>query len=98
MKNRDIQIAFREKLALCAIIAFMCGVMLFFIVGFGRLICPKTNVMSAGEISTHRTLSDPYVIVSGKYYIINDIVQTHVFGGTQAVPGTTFEVSLLRYP
>ena len=88
----DIQMAFREKVALCVLIALMCGIMLFFIIGLGRLVCPKQNILSAGEISAYTSLTNPYVIIGGDYYNIKDIVQTHVYGGTFAVAASTFQV------
>lgn len=79
MKRPDIQMAWREKVALVLIIAMMCGSILFFIIGIGRIVCPKRNVLSEGELSgnPYNKTDNPYVILYGNYYRIPDIVKTH---------------------
>ena len=44
MKRPDVRMAWREKLALCIIILFMCLFLLFFIIVFGQLLCPTQQV------------------------------------------------------
>ncbi|KAH7101823.1 glycosyltransferase family 2 protein [Auriculariales sp. MPI-PUGE-AT-0066] len=41
MKRPDIQMAWREKVAICMIIYSFCGIVLFFIIFFGRVLCPN---------------------------------------------------------
>jgi chitin synthase len=53
MKRKDVRTAWREKLAINLIIWLSCGFAIFFVVEFPRLICPRQNVFSAGELSTH---------------------------------------------
>jgi chitin synthase len=50
MKNRDVRMAWREKLALCFIIFLMCAGMVLFIVGINPLVCPKQHVMQIPEM------------------------------------------------
>ncbi|KAI9354311.1 family 2 glycosyltransferase [Zopfochytrium polystomum] len=76
--KHENKIAWREKVALCIIIALMCGIVLFFIIGLSQILCPKTNVLSEGEIASRSTVGDPYVILYGVYYRIPDIVTDHV--------------------
>ncbi|KAL2915139.1 hypothetical protein HK105_205244 [Polyrhizophydium stewartii] len=104
-RRPDVQIAWREKLALCIIIFLMCASMLFLIVGLGRVLCPKQNVLSEGEVSTHNTLSDPLVIAYGRYYAVGDVLKTHVQGsapviGAAAMVSTVLgrDVSAMFYP
>lgn len=78
MPRKDIQMAFREKVALNIIIYFFCLVLLFFIVGFGRVICPNQEVLSKFELSSKTDLNDPWVSAFGRVYQISDIVQNHI--------------------
>ena len=74
MKRKDIQMAWREKVALNIIIFFMCCTMLFYIIGLGMIICPKQNVLSEGEIAAKNTLNNPYVVIYGDYYKVDSII------------------------
>ncbi|KAJ3264305.1 hypothetical protein HDU77_008867 [Chytriomyces hyalinus] len=78
MKRPDIRMAWREKVALCIIIAFMCGVMLFFIIGFGILICPRQNVYSAFELGSLNSVNNPFVYAYGRVYKIQGILDGHM--------------------
>ncbi|KAI0478644.1 glycosyltransferase family 2 protein [Xylariaceae sp. FL0804] len=53
MKRKDVQMAWREKLAINFIIWFSCLFATFFIIGFPMLICPKQYVYSAAELSQY---------------------------------------------
>ena len=77
MKRKDIQMAFREKLALNIIIYFFCLVLLFYIGIFGRLICPKQPVISSFELSSRTDINDPWVSAYGRVYQIKEIVANH---------------------
>ncbi|KAJ3296371.1 hypothetical protein HDU79_006850 [Rhizoclosmatium sp. JEL0117] len=78
LKRPDIRMAWREKLAICIIIAFMCALMLFFIIGFGMLICPHQNVYSAFEIASYTDINNPYVFAYGRVYRIGQVVNNHL--------------------
>ena len=67
--------AWREKLALNMIIWASCGLMLFYIIGLGRILCPVVRVLSQGEVDGLNTLKNPFVVVYGDYYKINEIVK-----------------------
>eukprot|EP00835_Amoeboradix_gromovi_P001253 NODE_54_length_26799_cov_0.554794.p1 type:complete len:1374 gc:universal NODE_54_length_26799_cov_0.554794:21572-17451(-) len=69
MKRGDVQLAWREKVALCLIILLMSLIVLFFIVGLGPLICPLQNIYSPFEL----TLNNEIVSAYGKVYSLNDI-------------------------
>ena len=77
MKRKDVQMAFREKLALNIIIYFMCAVLLFYIGIFGKLICPKQAVLSSYELNGRTDLKDPWVSAYGRVYQIGDVVDSH---------------------
>ncbi|KAG5461898.1 MAG: hypothetical protein BJ554DRAFT_5842, partial [Olpidium bornovanus] len=50
MTRKDVQMAWREKVALCIIIFFMCLVVIFFIGLFSPIVCPRQYVFSAEEL------------------------------------------------
>lgn len=50
-KTEGVRMAWREKVALCFIVAFLSGVMLFFVQGFGKILCPVQSFFTAQEIA-----------------------------------------------
>ncbi len=52
--------------------------MLFYIIGLGRIICPKQAVLSQGELEGRRSISNPYVSLYGSYYYIPPVIKNHV--------------------
>ncbi|KAJ3039984.1 hypothetical protein HDV00_011539 [Rhizophlyctis rosea] len=78
MKRKDIQMAWREKVALCMIIFVMCAALLFFIIGLGRIICPRQNVFSTFELQGKTDPNDPWVFAYGRAYQIKKLVDDHV--------------------
>ncbi|KAI9327398.1 chitin synthase-domain-containing protein [Obelidium mucronatum] len=79
MKSVDRRMAWREKFALCVIIALMNAAMLFFIIGIGLLVCPPKKEMSAGQISAKNKLgNNPMVYMYGTYYAAADKYNSHV--------------------
>ncbi|KAI6709453.1 hypothetical protein JHW43_008031 [Diplocarpon mali] len=69
MKRPDVRMAWREKLVLCFIILFINGFIIFWIVGFGKLLCPNQNkVWDAKEVATHTGTTDWWVSIHGKVY------------------------------
>ncbi|KAI8820137.1 chitin synthase-domain-containing protein [Fimicolochytrium jonesii] len=77
MKQKDIQMAWREKLALCLIIFLMCAVLLLFIIGLPLVLCPKQNLLSLDEIRVKTTEGDPYVYGYGKAYQVSSLMKRH---------------------
>jgi chitin synthase len=41
MKRKDVRMAWREKVAICFFIFLFCGIVIFYIIFFQRLICPE---------------------------------------------------------
>jgi hypothetical protein len=78
MYDRQVQMAWREKVALNLIILFLSASFLFFIVGMGLIMCPNQHFLSDDEIASRNTVKNPYVSMYGYYYKINDIVNSHV--------------------
>jgi chitin synthase len=69
--------AWREKLALCIIIFLMCGALMFFIIGFGPLICPREDAYSIFEVNLKKEMKDPWVYAYGKVYQVGELVGNH---------------------
>lgn len=53
MARKDVRMAWREKLAINMIIWLSCAFVVFFMVGFPRIICPTQHVMSLAELTTY---------------------------------------------
>eukprot|EP00842_Homolaphlyctis_polyrhiza_P005775 jgi/Hompol1/6199/HPOL_001018-RA len=101
MKRPDIRMAWREKVALCIIIAFVCLSLLFFIIGLRFIICPTVSVKSQDEIRQMSTAKFsgarmPWFAASGRYFYANDLMSQHLkdYGpstGPTALPNYVFE-------
>ncbi|BGP29363.1 hypothetical protein JCM10296v2_001102 [Rhodotorula toruloides] len=71
MKRPDVRMAWREKLALCMLIAFFCGIVIFYIIVFGKLLCPNYNkAWNTAELGYYSTASQFWVAVRGNVYDI----------------------------
>lgn len=69
MKRPDVQMAWREKVTICGLIFLSCATVLFYILAFGKIICPNQNkAWNAQQLSTHAGSDDYYVAVAGKVY------------------------------
>lgn len=77
MKRKDVQMAWREKVALCLIILFMCGFLIFFIGILGVLLCPKQHVYTHFEVQSHGSDNDAYMSVRGEVFDITNYPDHH---------------------
>lgn len=69
MKRADIRMAWREKVTICMMIAFTCGTIIFYIIGFGRILCPDMDkAWNTGELATHQGETDFYAAIAGNVY------------------------------
>jgi len=50
MNRADVQIAWREKVAINIIIYFLCIMVIFYIVALGRIVCPSKKEWSYGQL------------------------------------------------
>lgn len=72
MKRPDVRMAWREKVTLMALILLLNATMVFWIIGFGNLLCPnKDKVWSEKEVSYHQGDNDYYVSIHGIVYDIS---------------------------
>ncbi|KAG9231937.1 chitin synthase-domain-containing protein [Amylocarpus encephaloides] len=77
MKRPDVRMAWREKLVLVAAILFANGLIVFWIIGFGNLLCPnKDKVWDVNQLSTHQGDNDFWVGIHGKVYDISKFWKT----------------------
>ncbi|KAJ9109851.1 hypothetical protein QFC19_001830 [Naganishia cerealis] len=75
MKRADVRIAWREKTAICMMIFGLCGVILFYIIVFGRLICPdKDKAWNESELGTHTGTNDYYAAIQGQVYDVSETI------------------------
>jgi chitin synthase len=71
MKRPDVRMAWREKVILMFIIFLINATVVFYIVEFGRLLCPNFDkAWNAKEVSYHQGDDDFWVSIHGKVYDI----------------------------
>lgn len=76
MKRPDVRLAWREKLAIFWLIILMNGIVIFYIVEFGRLLCPNFDkAWSIEEVNQHQGDNDFWVTVQGIVYDVSDFVR-----------------------
>ncbi|KAF1940026.1 hypothetical protein EJ02DRAFT_424326 [Clathrospora elynae] len=69
MKRPDVRMAWREKVVLFLLIMLLNGAIVFYIVAFGKLLCPNKNkVWNTKEVSQHQGENDYYVSHHGTVY------------------------------
>lgn len=72
MRRPDIRMAWREKVVLVFIIFLINGIILFWIIEFGTLLCPNADkAWDQSQVSTHQGDNDFWVSIRGKVYDIS---------------------------
>ncbi|KAI8098085.1 chitin synthase-domain-containing protein [Gilbertella persicaria] len=84
MKRKDIQIAWREKFTLCLIIFFMSAFVIWFLVFFGKLVCPHQDVFSLSELQAHSKAENAYVAIRGEVFDLTKFAPHH--WASQVIP------------
>ena len=79
MKRKDVRTAWREKLAINLLIWLSCGFVVFFIVIFPQLICPKQHVYSAAELASHdgKGSDSAYIAIRGNVLNLGEFMPSH---------------------
>jgi chitin synthase len=79
MKRNDIRMAWREKFAINLLIWLSCGFVVFFIVIFPQLICPRQDVFSASELSSRdgKDKNDAYTAIRGQVFDLGAFMPSH---------------------
>lgn len=71
MKRPDVRMAWREKLVLVLLILLFNGLVCFYIIAFGDLLCPnKDKVWNTKEVSWHAQDNNFFVSIHGRVYDI----------------------------
>ncbi|GAA5924955.1 uncharacterized protein JCM15063_005776 [Sporobolomyces koalae] len=92
MKRPDVRMAWREKLALCMLIFFSCGVVIFYIIVFGKLLCPNFDkAWNIKELGYHGGASDYWVGVRGNVYDLTKFYKVQ----HSDIPGQTVTSELM---
>jgi len=77
MKLKEIQMAWREKVALCIIIFLLSASIIFYIVGLGQIICPKQNVLTREELQRYDDLDKKaYIGLHGRYLDVGSFLKS----------------------
>ncbi|KAG0177839.1 hypothetical protein DFQ29_004285 [Apophysomyces sp. BC1021] len=84
MKRADVRLAWREKLTLCMLIFLMSGFIIWFLVFFGRLICPHQDVFSTSELQAHSENNNAYIAIRGEVFDLTQFAPRH--WATQVIP------------
>ena len=85
MRRPDIRLAWREKVALCLIILLMNGIIIFWIIILGDLLCPNfKKAWRADELLAHTADDDFWVAVNGRVYDISKFWRLDHASGTSA--------------
>ena len=82
MRRPDIRRAWREKFAINLLIWLSCLFVIFFIVIFPQLICPRQYVFSASELASHdgKNGHSTYTAIRGEVYDLGAFIPTHYPG------------------
>ncbi|KXT09945.1 hypothetical protein AC579_9730 [Pseudocercospora musae] len=79
MPRKDIRMAWREKLAINLIIWLSCAFVVFFMVGFPRIICPTQHVYSLEELSSYngKDGNTAYIAIRGVVFDLSAFMPAH---------------------
>ncbi|KAF8627926.1 hypothetical protein AX17_006081 [Amanita inopinata Kibby_2008] len=75
MKRPDVRLAWREKLTIFWLIFLLNAIVIFYIIEFGRLLCPTYDkAWTSNEVATHTGDNDYFVSVRGIVYDVSNFV------------------------
>ncbi|KAH7371094.1 chitin synthase-domain-containing protein [Pyrenochaeta sp. MPI-SDFR-AT-0127] len=79
IKRKDVRMAWREKLAINMLIWLSCAFVIFLMIGFPMLICPKQHVYSSAELTSYdgKGKNDAYIAMRGVVYDLGDFMPHH---------------------
>ncbi|KAF2161144.1 glycosyltransferase family 2 protein [Zasmidium cellare ATCC 36951] len=79
MPRKDIRMAWREKLAINMIIWLSCAFVVFFMIGFPRIICPTQHVYSLEELTSYngKDGAKSYVAIRGVVFNLDAFMPAH---------------------
>ncbi|TFK47006.1 glycosyltransferase family 2 protein [Heliocybe sulcata] len=75
MKRPDVRLAWREKVAIFFLIFLLNGIIIFYIIEFGRLLCPNFDkAWQLHEVAQHTGDNDWWVAIQGQVYDFSNFV------------------------
>lgn len=75
MKRPDVRLAWREKVTIFWLIFLFNGIVVFYIVEFGRLLCPNFDkAWSINEVNQHTGTDDFWVAIQGVVYDVSNFI------------------------
>ncbi|KAI0337964.1 glycosyltransferase family 2 protein [Trametopsis cervina] len=84
MKRPDVRLAWREKFTIFWLIILSNGIVIFYIIEFGRLLCPDSDkAWSVGEVGQHTGDNDFWVAIQGTVYDVSNFIH----GQHSDIPG-----------
>ncbi|KDR84455.1 hypothetical protein GALMADRAFT_237329 [Galerina marginata CBS 339.88] len=93
MKRPDVQLAWREKVTIFWLIFLFNAIVIFYIVEFGRLLCPNFNkAWSLNEVAQHTGDSDYWVTVQGVVYDVSNFVHGDHSNGQASIKSNSPDV------
>ena len=76
MKRPDIRLAWREKLTIFLLILLLNVTVIFYIIEFGRLLCPdRDKVWDSKDVAQHQGKNDYWVSIQGEVFDVSNFVQ-----------------------
>ena len=79
MPRKDIRMAWREKLAINLMIWLSCAFVVFFMIGFPRIICPTQHVYSSEELTSYngKDGAKSYIAIRGVVFNLDAFMPVH---------------------
>ena len=75
MKRPDVRLAWREKFTIFWLIFLLNAIVIFYIVFFGRLLCPNYDkAWNLRQVGTHTGVTDRYVAIQGGVYDVTNFI------------------------
>ena len=92
MPRKDVRVAWREKVAINMLIWLSCAFVVFFMIGFPKIICPTQHVYSQAELTSYNGKGDTkaYVAIRGTVFNLDSFIPAHY-------PNIVPKKSLLKY-
>ena len=90
MKRPDVRLAWREKVTIFWLIFLFNAIVIFYIVEFGRLLCPNFDkAWSLNEVNQHQGDNDFWVTIQGVVYDVSNFVHGDHTNGQGSVKSNT---------
>jgi chitin synthase len=75
MKRPDVRMAWREKFTIFWLIFLLNATVVFYIIFFGRLLCPNYDkAWNLKQVATHTGVTDRYVAIQGSVYDVTNFI------------------------